>query len=84
MVSDNRQDYPSVSAVVVQIHFVAAKLATEPTKIKSYNPLFLMDYESVTTALDEYAFKGWSQRILARERARERVCRGGVKLARHA
>jgi len=43
-----------------------------------------MDYESVTTALDEYAFKGWSQRILARERARERVCRGGVKLARHA
>jgi hypothetical protein len=49
------------------MHFVTAKLATEPTKIKTYNLLFLMNYESVTTALDEYASKGWSQRILARE-----------------
>ena len=84
MVSDNRQDSPSVSATVFQIHFVAAKLTTESNKTKSYNLLFLLDYESVTTALDEYASKGWSQRISARERASEGGCRGGVKLARYA
>jgi hypothetical protein len=84
LVSDNRQDFPSVSAAIVQIHIVAAILATESTKTKSYNLLFLLDYESVTTALDEYASKGWSQRISARERASEGGCRGGVKLARYA
>ena len=75
-----RQQYPPVSAAVAQIHFVAAKLATEPTETKSYNLLFLLDYESVTTALDEYASKGWSQRISARERASEGGMSGWSKI----
>lgn len=79
-----RRQYPPVSAAVVQLHFVAAKLTTESTQTKSYNLLFLLDYESVTTALDGYTSKGWSQRISARESVSEDGCRGGVKLARYA
>ncbi|MGB0319914.1 MAG: hypothetical protein ACPGAH_06240 [Cycloclasticus sp.] len=59
-------------------------METEPTKTKSYNLLFLLDYTSVTTALDGYASEGQSQRISVIERASEGECRDGVELARYA
>ena len=63
---------------------MAVKLATEPSKIKLYKLLFLLDLENAATALDGYASKGWSQRILAKERVRKDKCRDGVEMARYA
>ena len=59
-------------------------MAPEPTKEKFYKLLFLLDLESASTALDGYASKGLSQRILAKERVRKDKCREGMEMARYA